>query len=185
MTMRAPQESLSAHVVARKLSRRSSSQYRQASKRRKREKAMWTHCRVSLDCVTRLTEIEVSVPSDLLWGVKARVTGQLLGGAMQLLPSRADPRTAHRKAEGDCIPPIHPEEDLYPLNVLRALSCNESMNDRDVTREVLSEEVFRSLSMERAETELQVLGVPLQQPAASLSTLLPGGKHFYAPMFKT
>ena len=74
---------------------------------------------------------------------------------------------------------------MYPLYVLRALSCDESIDDRDVTREVLSEEDFRSLSTEGAVTELQALGVPLQQAAASLSTLFPGGTRFYVPMFKT
>ena len=94
---------------------------------------------------------------------------------MQCLPSRADPRTPHRDADADCIPPVHPDEDLYPLYVLQALSCDETKDDCDVPRDVLSEDDFRSLSTERAVTELQALGVPLHQPAASLSTLFPGG----------
>ena len=81
---------------------------------------------------------------------------------MQLLPSRAEPRTAHREAEGDCTTPEHQEGNLYRMYVLRALSCDNSKDDRYDIREVLSEEDFHSLSTERAVTELQALGVLLQ-----------------------
>ena len=62
-----------------------------------------------------------------------------------------------------------------PLYVLQALSCDESKDDRDVLRDVLSEDDFRSLSTERAVIELQALGVQLQDPASSILTLFPEG----------
>ena len=181
MCLRLPQQRLSARTVIRKLSRRSSLKHRQASKRREREKARWTHCKASLHRVTRLTKIEIRVPSDLLWGVKARATGQLLDVVMQLPPSRGDPRIAHREAGGDCIPPVHPKEDLYPLYVLRALSCEESKEDRDAPQGVLSDADFGLLSTERAVAELQVLGLPLQHQDEALST---GETLFLRPMYK-
>ena len=172
----APQERLSVKTDARQQSPRSSGKHRHAYKRPKREKEQLAHCKASLYWLTRINNIDIRVPSDLLWEVYARATGQLIGGAMQLLPSRAGPWTAHPEADGNCIPPVHPDEDLYPLYILQALSCDKSKDDRHVTREVLSEDDFRSLSTKRAVTELQALGVSIQQPAATLRYSSLGGR---------
>ena len=128
MDMLQPQERLTPRTDARKLSRPSSVKHRQAYKRHQRDKAGWTICKIGLDRVTRCTDIDIRAPSDLLWGVRSRGYGQLLGGALQL-PSRAHPWSAHGDADTACFPPVHPDEDLYLLNVLRAPSCDESKND--------------------------------------------------------
>ena len=94
---------------------------------------------------------------------------------MKILRNRPRNTASDDDATNDRIPLIHSEEDLYPLFVRRALACDESKDNRDTPRDVLSDTDFGLLSSERAVSELQALGLPLHKQDEALSTLFPGG----------
>ena len=132
-------------------------------------------CDVSLAKSMHTTQLTIRIPGDLLWSGRSGGNGQLLGGAMQTLRSKQDHRRTDDDATKNRIPPIHPVEDLYPLYVLRALSCDETKNDSDTLRDVLSDTDFGLLSTERAVLDLQALGLPLHHQDETLATLFPTG----------
>ena len=108
----------------------------------------WQLCEAGLTKAIHPAHLTIMIPSELRWPDSKGVTGQLLGGAMQTLRNRQKNTTSDDDAAKDRIPPIHPEEDLYQRHVLRALACDESKDDWDIPRDVLSETDFSLLSTE-------------------------------------
>ena len=136
--------------------------FRRRVKRRERlHSARWDGIVDGLVKATCRTHVlTFSVPEH--W-MRLRSAGSIRGGALSVfrLPSCADYRADQ---PGDTIPRVHPDEDLYPLYVLRARECEESKEGYDAARPTLSATDFGALSTARAVAELQILGVPLEHP---------------------